>query len=62
MLWVVIIYNILAVVWIIEVLAIPFEEGRERFFAGVIDGELDGIIDFVARTDAFERFSGVWVD
>ena len=46
----------------VAILAIPFEEGWERFFAGVIDGELDGIIDFVARSDAFERLSGVWID
>ena len=46
----------------VAILAIPFEEGRERFLAGVIDGELDGIIDFVARADAFEWLGGVWID
>lgn len=46
----------------VAVLAIPFEEGRKRFFASIIDGELDGIIDFIARADAFEWLGGVWID
>ena len=46
----------------IAVLAIPFEKSRKRFFAGIIDGELDGIIDFVARADTFEWLGGIWVD
>ena len=47
--------------WVV-VLAIPFEEGRKRFFAGVFDGEFDGVVNFVARADAFEWLGGVWVD
>ena len=46
----------------VAILAIPFEEGRERFFAGVFDGKFDGIIDFVASADAFEWLGGVWID
>ena len=64
MLWVVIIYNILAVVWIIEVLAIPFEKCREQIFVGdsLFNGELERVIDFFPRANAFKWLSGIWIN
>ena len=61
MLWVEVASDIILRSWIVAC-AIPFKERRKRFFAGVFDGELDGIVNFVARTDALKWLSCVWID
>lgn len=62
MLWIVILRYIILRGWVV-VFAVPFEEFWQRFWCvWVLDRELDGIVDFLARTDAFEWFGGIWVN
>ena len=42
--------------------AIPFEEGWKLLGVRLLDGELDGIVDFFASADTFEWLRSVWVN
>ena len=61
MLWIVILRHIVLRGWVV-VFAIPFEEFWQWFWRiRIFDCKLDGIVNFLARADAFKWLGRVWI-